>query len=161
MKRILKIAAVAIVALACTGILSAQSDPFIGVWKLNVAKSDYTATQAPKSETRTIEAQGKGVKHTLEGTAADGSRIAYSYTSNLDGKDSPISGVGQPSGGATIAVKRVNAHTTTAITRRPDKSVLTTSIAVVSKDGKVMTNTVKGTNAKGQSGAFTSVWDKQ
>ena len=160
MERILKITAV-VVALACSGILYAQDDPFVGTWKLNVAKSKYAGTQAPKSETRTVEAQANGLKHTIEGTAADGSRIAYTFTTNLDGKDSPISGVGQPSGGDSIAVTRVDAHTTTAITKKADKSVLTTSRAVVSKDGKVMTNTVKGTNAKGQSGSFTSVWDKQ
>ena len=65
MKRLLMIATVAILAVVFSGLLLAQSD--IGTWKLNVAKSKYVNTQAPKNETRTVEPQGAGAKNSFEG----------------------------------------------------------------------------------------------
>ena len=108
MKRIFLVACL---TLAISPLL-AQNDPWVGIWKLNVAKSRYTGMPGPKSETRTVVAQGNGYQVTYEGIAADGSRISDSLTSNLDGKDSPISGTA-PLGADTIATKRVDAYTIT------------------------------------------------
>ena len=113
MKRILLVASL---TLAVSPLL-AQNDPWVGTWKLNVAKSRYTGTPAPKSETRTVVAQGDGYQVTYEGIAADGGRISYSLTSNLDGKDSQISGTA-PLGADTIATKRVDAYTITAVVKK-------------------------------------------
>ena len=139
--------------------LLAQNDPFVGTWKLNVTKSHYTGTPAPKSETRTVVAQGNGYQVTYEGIAADGSRISYSLTSSLDGKDSPISG-SAPLGADTIATKRVDAYTITAVVKKAGKEVRTV-VNAVSKDGRVTTQTAKGTSEQGQPIGYTAVWDKQ
>ncbi len=146
--------------MVASGLLLAQSNSEVGTWKLNVAKSKYVNRQAPKSETRTIEAQGDGVKVSMDGVAGDGSRIAYSYTTNYDGKDSPYSGVGTPNGADTVATKRVDANTTALIQKKAGK-VVQTGRFVVSKDVKVMTFTAKGTNEQGQPTSATVVWDKQ
>jgi hypothetical protein len=98
MKRLLLFATAVALSLVTSGVLLAQSNPAVGTWKLNLAKSKYVYTQAPKSDTLTIQAQGDGFKVSVDGAAADGSRIAYSYMTNLDGKDSVISGVGAPVG---------------------------------------------------------------
>jgi hypothetical protein len=160
MKRLLVFATVVALSLVGSGLLLGQSNPEIGTWKLNVTKSKYVTAQAPKSETRTVEAQGDGAKVGLDGVAADGSRIAYSYTTNYDGKETIVSGVGVPYGQDTIAVKRVNANRTTAILRKQGRVVGTTR-TVVSKDGNVTTITTKGTNEQGQPTTATTVWDKQ
>lgn len=147
-------------ALAMFGLsLLAQNDPNIGTWKLNVAKSKFNPGPGPQSQTRTVQAQGAGVKVTMEGTAGDGSRIAYSYTANYDGKDNPITGTGQANGADTIALKG-NGHTFEATTKKGAK-VLTTNKNVVSKDGKVLTITAKGANASGQPVSNVIVYDKQ
>ena len=159
MKRVLTVLAVTALVLTASGPMLAQSNPALGTWKLNVAKSKYVTAQAPKNETRTVAAQGDGAKYSYEGVAGDGSRIAFSYMTNYDGKDSPISGVGQPNAGDTIAIKRVG-NTTTAIAKKAGKVVLTTR-TVFSKDGKVMTITAKGTNEQGKPTSATTVWDKQ
>ena len=65
----------------------AQSDPLIGTWKLNLAKSNYQAGQAPKSMNVVYEAAGAGIKVTVDTVPADGPAIHYSYTANFDGKD--------------------------------------------------------------------------
>ena len=151
---------VLVAALSLVGSLSlAQTDLSVGTWKLNVAKSQFTGTPAPKSETRTLATQGDSYKVTYEGIAADGSRIAYSFTTNLDGKDSPISG-SAPLGADTIATKRVDAYTITAVVKKAGKEVRTV-VNAVSKDGKVTTQTAKGTSEQGQPIGYTAVWDKQ
>ncbi|HXX45270.1 MAG TPA: hypothetical protein VEJ38_11105 [Candidatus Acidoferrales bacterium] len=159
MKRILTLVAALALPLVAAGVLLAQGNPFVGTWKLNVAKSKFTGIQAPKSETRTVVAQGQGEKLTYEGTAADGSPIAYSFATNLDGKDSPISG-SHPLGSDTVAVTRVDANTVTSISKKAGKTIFRTR-TVVSKDGKVSTQTTKGVNGDGQPINITTVWDKQ
>jgi hypothetical protein len=160
MKRMFVFVTLIALSLVASGALLAQSNSAIGAWKLNVAKSKYVNTQAPKSETRTVEAQGNGAKYTFEGVAGDGSQIALSFTKNYDGKDSAISGVGAPNGGDTDALKRVDANTIRGTMKKSGKVVQRTT-AVVSNDGKVTAITSTGTNAQGQPTSSTTVWDKQ
>jgi hypothetical protein len=49
------------------------TDPILGTWKLNVAKSKFDPGPAPRNETRTFEAAPEGIKATIDFTAADGS----------------------------------------------------------------------------------------
>src|SRR5438128_1274301 len=91
-----------------------KDNPTIGTWKLNVAKSKYNPGPPPKNQTIAIEARGAdGQKATADGVLADGSRVAYSYTANYDGKDYPYmtGAVGTPNGADTIAIKRIDAYT--------------------------------------------------
>jgi hypothetical protein len=161
MKRVLAGVAVIVLALFASSSMLAQSDPFIGTWKLNVAKSKYVnAPPAPKSETRTVEAQGAGAKISLDGIDVDGSRIAYSYTTNYDGKDTPVIGERAANGEDTIAIKRVDANTFTATTKRAGK-VIRNVRGVVSEDGKTTTLVAKGTDAQGRPATATTIWEKQ
>jgi hypothetical protein len=159
MKRIIALVPVLALSLVTSGVLLAQENPFIGTWKLNVAKSKFSGMQAPKSETRTVVAQGNGETVTYEGIAANGSPISYSFTSNLDGKDSPISGT-QPLGSDTVAAKRVDANTVRSISKKAGKTIYTTK-TVVSKDGKVSTQMTIGFNGDGVAISTTTVWDKE
>jgi hypothetical protein len=124
---------------------SAQNNPDIGVWKLNVAKSKYVPGPRPRSQTRTVVPlpQGAGVKVTIEGVSGSGKAINYSYTTNYDGADSPLTGVGFPSDANSIAVKRISANSTTQ-TDKKDGQVILQVTRVVSKDGKVETIHGKG-----------------
>ena len=160
MKRLSVFVTVISLSLVALSLLLAQGNPQVGTWKLNLEKSKYVAAKAPESETRTVEEDGDGAKVSFEGVAADGSRIAYSYTTNYDGKETIVSGVGMAYGQDTIAVKRVNANTTTAILRKLGRVVGTTR-TVVSKDGNVTTITTKGTNQQGQETSATTSWEKQ
>jgi hypothetical protein len=138
-----------------------NSNPAIGTWKLNLEKSRYDPGPPPKSQTQKFEAVGKdGAKNTTEGVAADGSRIAYSWTANYDGKDYPVTGVGTPNGSDTIAVKRIDANTFETTLKKAGKVVLTNT-TVYSKDGKLRIITGKGTNAAGQPTTNVTVYDRQ
>ena len=84
-------------------------DPFVGTWRLNIAKSKYSPGPPPKSQVATYETAGQGYKVSVKIEAASGSAQEWSYTSNLDGKDAPITG-NNPNADM-VAVKRIDAHT--------------------------------------------------
>ncbi len=159
-KRILALVSVVILAVLVPGVMLAQSDPFAGTWKLNTAKSKFTPGPAPQSLTQTIEAQGDGQKVSAEGTAGDGSKIAWSYTANYDSKDNPVSGTGAPNGADTFALKRINPNAIETTLKKAGKVVGTARLRV-SKDGKVMKIAAKGTNASGQPTNNVIILDKQ
>jgi hypothetical protein len=159
MKRLLEFAAIIALAAVATGTAMAQSNPLVGTWKLNVEKSKYSPGPSPKSLTRTVVANGDGVKYTFEGTAADGTALAYSFSVNFDGKDNPVTGA-MPGGVDSISAKRINANTYEATTKKGGK-VIGSSKVTVSGDGKTTTVDAKGTNAKGEATHDVSVYDKQ
>jgi len=139
------IAVAAIGALALTVTAGAQTDPMVGTWKLDVAKSTYKPGPAPKSATAVIEAAGKGLKVTVDAVMADGP-MKWSYSSEGDGKDVPVTG--NP-GYDTANVTRASPTESTIVYKKGGKTVMTVK-AVASKDGKTMTTTSEGVDAKGQ-----------
>jgi hypothetical protein len=67
-----------------------SSSSMIGTWKINLAKSKYSAGKAPQSAAFTVEAAGTGFKVTVDSVGADGTVSHWGYTANYDGKDNPI-----------------------------------------------------------------------
>ena len=131
----------------------------MGTWKLNVAKSTYDPGPPPKSAMRTIESRGNGTRQRTEGIDAIEGRVAYEYSANYDGKDYPMTGSGTPNEADTIAVRRIDDVTLEATLRKAGNVVQVTT-SVLSKDGKVLTYTSKGT-ASGQPTSSVTVWDRQ
>ena len=139
------VADAAIGALALTVTAGAQTDPMVGTWKLDVAKSSYKPGPAPKSATAVIDAVGKGLKVSVDAVTADGP-MKWSYSSEGDGKDVPVTG--NP-GYDTANVTRTSPSESTIVYKKGGKTVVTLK-AVVAKDGKTMTTTAEGTDPKGQ-----------
>jgi hypothetical protein len=146
-----------VVALAGTA-LAQSSDSSIGTWKINSAKSTYTAGAAPKSVTTKHDVAGAGVNSTVDSVDADGTVRHWTYSSNYDGKDNPVTG--NCPYGDTISRTRVDANTTKAIYKKGG-TVTAAQTSVVSSDGKTRTVTTTGTNAKGQPVSSVVVYDKQ
>ncbi len=159
MKRVLMLVAIAVLAMAGSAFLYGQGNPLVGTWKLNVAKSKFDPGPGPKSLTRTVEAQGDGVKYTFDGVSGDGKPLAYGFSVKFDGKDNPIMG-SMPSGADTISAKRLDANSFEA-TLKKGGTVIGTSKVTVSKDGKVTTVESKGTNSAGVKTHDVQVFDKQ
>jgi hypothetical protein len=132
-----------------------SSDPLVGSWKLNVAKSTGASF---KSGSTKIEAAGDGVKFTVDLVAADGTLSHWAFTANYDGKDNPVTG--NSPYGDVVAFTRIDAKTT-RITNKQGGKVTVTQTIVVSGDGKTRTTTTKGTNAKGQTVDTMSFYEKQ
>src|SRR6267143_6814256 len=69
-------------------------DPWVGGWKLNLAKSKYDpANLAPKSQTLKQEAMaGGGMKATTDGVDAQGKPTHTEIMTMFDGKSSEVKG---------------------------------------------------------------------
>lgn len=144
--------------LSVSGGLRAADDPFVGTWKLNHAKSKYSPGPPPKSQTYKYESSGaNGVKFTAEGVDARGNPIHIEYTANFDGKDYPV--IGNPNSDA-LFLKRMDAYTVEGANKKAGK-VIRTFRRAVSKDGKTLTVTEKGTDVNGQVSNNVVVYDKQ
>jgi hypothetical protein len=132
------------------------ADPIVGSWKLNVAKSKFTAGQEAKSSSRTYT-EANGV-YTLDQklTGADGKEISYRVEYS-DGKD-----VKQDPGGPidTTHAKKVDANTWDFDLKKGDK-VVGHVHRVVSADGKTLTVHNTGMMLSGMKGDQTLVFDKQ
>jgi hypothetical protein len=159
MKRLLQLVAITLLAFAGSATLRAQSNPLVGTWKLNVTKSKFDPGPGYQSLTRTVEAQGDGVKYSFEGVAADGKPVAYGFSVKFDGKDNPITG-SMPSGADTISAKRTDSNHYVATQKKGGKDIGTSKVTV-SKDGKVTTVDATGTTASGAKSHDVQVYDKQ
>ena len=145
-----------VLALAGTA-LAQSSNPRIGTWKLNLARSTYAAGTAPKSATFTVVAAGAGVKVTVDGVNADGTVSHWMYTANYDGKDYPVTG--NPNR-ETVASTLVDANTLKSIYKKGGKAAVTQT-SVLSSDGKTITITSTSTDAKGQPVNSVAIYDRQ
>lgn len=133
------------------------TDPLIGTWELNVAKSKYSPGPTPKSETRTYVMAGQDIKATSKGVDGTGEPIAAEWTMNYDGKERPQTG--NPDADS-LSLKRVDAFTVEFTQKKGGKEVIT-GTRTISKDGKVMTISAKGTNTKGQIINNVTVFEKR
>ena len=139
------------------GMTLSAADPSIGTWKLNAAKSKYTPGPAPKSATITYEETADGIKRTGESVDAEGKTTSFQYTAKYDGKEYPITGSDLYD---AITLKRINDQTAEATLRKSGK-VVSHARRIISKDGKVMTLTITGTDPKGEKMHNVAVYDKQ
>jgi hypothetical protein len=136
--------------------MALAADNWIGTWKMNVAKSKST-TPAPKSQTLKFTASAAGIMLNTDGVTADGTVRKGSYTSKFDGKDVPWAG--NPDAD-TAAPLKVDDNNYTNTWKKGGKVTINAK-ANVSADGKTLTVTQTGKNAKGEDVNATAVYDKQ
>jgi hypothetical protein len=156
--RLARVTMILAAAVLAVGVLAnAQSkDPFVGSWRLNVAKSKYSPGPTPKSVTSTYEAAGQGYKVSVKNELPSGT-LQYSYTTNLDGKDSPVTG-NNPNAD-TLAVRRIDAQTLESVGKKGGK-VTVTQRNVISADGKTRTVTTTGVDPQGQKVNNVAVFER-
>ena len=150
-----------LIGVAVTAIAMFGADNSIGTWKRNVAKSKSTpANKNPiKNLTLVYEAIDGGVKTTATGERQDGTAINSSSSVKYDGKEYPVAGTGTP--WDTTSVKQIDANTFTFESKKTGGKYHSKGRTVISKDGKTMTSTSKGTNADGQPTSVVAVYEKQ
>ena len=145
----------AILAIGTGSVLAA--DTAAGTWKLNLAKSTFSPGPAPKSQTRTYAESPQGMALTVKTTAADGKDSTTNLTFKEDGKPYPVSG--NPDFDM-VSVTRVDALTIRS-TQTKAGATVGNAVRTVSKDGKTLTFSQKGTHADGGKYDDVSVYDKQ
>jgi len=150
----------ALAILAITTVAAFGADNSIGTWKVNVTKSKYKPAPFPvKSLTSVREAAPGGVKVTNSGERTDGTAINATYTAKYDGSATAVTGSGSPYD--SISVKQANANTLTYEAKQTNGKYQASGRTVISKDGKTMTSTAKGTDANGKAMTLKLVYDKQ
>lgn len=140
----------------------AQSDPFIGVWKVNPEKSLYEAGRAPQSFVRRYEDRGGGtVLLTVEGVSAAGTASRLFLVYKRDGKPYPEA----TTGARTIRMVTVRlADASTEEMSVVDGGRVTepgNNTLTVSRDRKTLTQTMKGVGPDGRPYVNVVVYDRQ
>lgn len=158
-RRLLMLVAFFLFAFCTASAVAAQTDPFIGTWKMNPAKSKFTPGPARKSETRIVVSSPNGMQVSVDRINGDGSNQQFNYTANLDGKSYPITGMA-PYGADSVSVN-LTAPNTLSYSLTKGGKVVGTGTSVVSADGKTLTLTSKGTDEQGKAISSVVVYDKQ
>ncbi len=134
----------------CAFSLLGASDPFIGTWRLDLAKSTFSPGPAPQSQTVVIGADNRVE---VSGTDAKGQSQSWSYTF-AQGASTTITGMSDAS--VTEKRKGNTVEHVWKIGKGTEKGH-----GVVSKDGKTMTYTLTGTDADGKKVHDKEVYEKQ
>lgn len=147
-----------LLATAVLGGPALASDPIVGMWKLNVAKSKFVAGAELTAGTR-LYTEVNGT-YTLEQklTGKDGKEISnrVQYRDGEDTKQaSPL-----PNGADTTHAKKVDANTWDFDLKKGTK-VIGHVHRVISADGRTMTAHNTGARLNGAKGDETLVFDRQ
>ena len=158
LKRIAVLSVVLIAGWALTAYAQA-SEPWLGTWKVNLAKSSYSPDPKPTVPgVVKIEKMGDSYMTTIDLTDANGQKVHMETMWKFDGKDNPTKGAPAPN--STAAYKRVDDRTFETAGKVDGKATITTKVTV-SADGKTMTATQTGTNLQGQKVNNLIVAEKQ
>jgi hypothetical protein len=156
-RQIIWLLVVAVLLIVFGGTPFAQSDPILGTWSLNVARSKFDPGPTPMNETMVTETwETEGIKVTFIFVTSDGTRASGGFAAHYDGKDYKITAPEAD----TIALKRLHVNTITSTGKKGGKVVMTSNI-VVSRKGKILTLTSTGMNAKAQKVHNVEVFDRQ
>jgi hypothetical protein len=157
-RRLITGIAAALVSIAGVGIGNAQStEPSIGTWKLDVAKSTFSPGPAPKEATLTIEAAGPGLKVAVAGVDGEGKPTQWGYTANFDRKEYPVTG-NNPNADVVSLRRLPNAYRVSY--KKAGKDTIVNGVSV-SADGKTLTVASSGVNAQGAPVKSTLVFMRQ
>ena len=139
--------------------VSAQEQPHVGTWDLNLAKSTFNPGPPPLRQALTFQAAGPHWTAFVQGIDAAGHPIKSELANlviSFDGRDHPTPNEDYE----TSAWKRIDSHKYQVVRKRAGKPVLTI-VNEVSTDGQTMTITTTGANAAGQPVHIVAVYDKR
>ena len=133
-----------LVSVAVTAGLIAQTEPFLGIWELNLSKSSITRGAPPLSETVVNVAEPGGFRSLLAVVTATSTSVEIHHY-NFDGSFHQTEG----SDPRELSFKRVDQNTIEQDTRRSGTITVHRHIEL-SRDGKTITLTANGMTGGGQ-----------
>jgi hypothetical protein len=151
----------ALVTVVVVSVPGWTQDVQTGRWTLNVAKSQFKTSPAPKTQIVTIVPEGKdGVKVTADVVRTNGAKAAFEYAAQYDGKEYPRTETGDGAvQGQTVTVKRLDARTVERITFLKGKKLIIEKWEI-SRDGKTRTVTQSGVGPDGKPVDNVLVYEK-
>ena len=162
LRRVQTIAFAVLAASLCVdgraALAQSTGDPFIGTWRLNRAASTFDPGPPPESRTTTFEMVGDAIRHVTvtrsrwqneNNPTGLGGTDRVEYTAKLDRQDYPITN----SFLSRVSLRRIDARTIER-TGKLNGEAVERSTRTVSRDGRTLTITTKGTN---DGGPYSSV----
>ena len=142
-------------AIASAAVSAQATDPMVGTWKLNVAKSKYSPGPGPVSETRTYRRGPNGIEGTIQRRFSDGRSERIEYVAEYD-REYPVMGTAEYD---HILMKRITARTAEAVLSHAGRAY-GTARRVVDDSGKTMTITFKREGSSGTPISNTALYEK-
>jgi hypothetical protein len=138
------LAATAALTLFSLASFADTTDPFVGTWVLDIAKSTFEPGPPLKSETNTLTDAGNGAFHqVIDYVEGDGTATHFEFTTSLDGKEAPVTGGREAD---TVIATRPRPRTVNYVFKKAGKWVETGRFTV-SKSGKIMRGSLSGNDA--------------
>ncbi len=158
------ISAAILAALGMTAM--AADDPFVGTWKQDVGKSQYTGVPVPKEVTLTVKNEGDKRVLRFKGENPDGSPIRLTVTEPLQGGDATIQvDPIMARNGGVDAYDKVTFHPIDArhceLTYMKGGREAGKRRVEVSEDGRTQRAWFTGTSPDGKRVVMNDVWEKE
>jgi hypothetical protein len=150
------VAVILMIVSIVSAVQAQEKHPFEGLWNANLSKSQRHENHQFKSATMKFEISDDLVLLTYSGINMAGKEESSKTRIRPDGKEHPVT---EAPGVVTIS-KWTTSHILETVARK-DGSVVGESKYEVSKDGKTLTATVKGVDAKGRSFEQIIVFDRE
>jgi hypothetical protein len=153
----LRLAAVMAAVLFAATDLSAAWDPFVGIWRMNPAKSKYSVGMLPREQVATISVSGHNMKVKVSAITAEGNKTVVHYSIPYDGGMGKMFETTPAYDG--IFGRRIGPYER-EISRLKDGKVVFTARSVISADGNSMSTFSKGVSPTGKRVEAHLVYDK-
>jgi hypothetical protein len=140
------------------GAAVAATNPAVGTWEMNLAKSTIDAKDAPRSETFIFANSDKGITLTSKITAADGKQSTHA------GDPSPWDGIAHATTDSTDHDSVMAKSVGVGIVRysfTKAGAVVNSGTLAVSKDGAMLTIAGARSSAKGGKAYYNTVFDRK
>ena len=140
--------------------VAAETDPFVGTWKLDVEKSTYKGVPKPREETVTATDQGDNRILSMTGTAADGSPIKIKVIQPVKGGPIQITGAPPSQSWDALTFKPINLTTQEIIYSKDGKQVGVRHI-MLARNHQMYTARYTGTAPQGKTVTEELIWKRQ
>lgn len=135
-----------------------MNDPFLGTWRLNVARSKFDAHHQPPNGIMTFEQEAEGCFLMRAHMIKPGGEVVAERPQRFrpDGKPYPVPDLY----GLTAVTTRPNSRTLVGQVRREDGSLVGEGEYVVSEDGQTLTATTAGFDTQLRQFTIQTAWDR-
>ena len=149
---------VALVPLAVS-LAVAASNPFLGTWKLNEAKSHFPAAAGKNTTVTYTAGADEMITIVTDGVDGKGTPVHTEWTGKFDGKPFPVTGTG--TNGVNKRTVMAKGTQTLIMTNLNGVKPVNKGSIEVSADGQARTVEITGTGPDGKPYKATYFYDKQ
>jgi len=136
----------------------ADSDLFLGTWRLNPSASTYQSGDVPASMTIIMETTPQGIHYRSQTELRDHRTTTAQYTAAYGGQQALV--IGDAGFLTPVKLARIDAHTVAASYVRGGSQVVAESRRVLSADGKKMTITTVFKAKDGKAVTNVGIYEK-